>query len=244
MKRYSRHSVIAATGCATLLTSGLVACGTDTPPPEPPPAPPAAQAPAVPGPENNDTSSDTSGDEEYVRVCTNPETNERVDDELCQQAAGDEDNPDQPQEVHYHNNGSGILTPLLWYYIGRSSAHGAGPIIPAVGSSIAGTPGTTQAPKQGVIAKDVARDSRPFSESYRSATKTSPAVGKTGTTTGGKKTGNSPDADTNRNKQNSNNTNNRTGNNNTGDNGNKSGTKSGKTGGFGGGKATGGSHGG
>ena len=127
-----------------------------------------------------------------MRVCaTADENQERLDDAACEEAIGDTDDPAVVQEVHYHNNGSGILTPLLWYYIGRSSASGAGPIIPAVGSSIANTGATNTPPKSGVIAKNVSRDARPFSESYRSAQKTTPAA-----TTGGKKTGTQPGGNT------------------------------------------------
>lgn len=157
MKRHSRRTIVAAAGCSMLLGATLSAC-TDQAEPPAQPEPPAAVAPAAEG----------SVDDQYVRVCYNPETKERVEDEQCPQEEGDGEGGNTVVNNNYHSGGS-PLTPLLWYYIGRMSAQGTGPIIPAVGSQVADNMGSTEKPKNGTIVRNVSRDQRSFADSYRSS---------------------------------------------------------------------------
>ncbi|MCF4005692.1 hypothetical protein L1O03_00655 [Corynebacterium uropygiale] len=156
MKRRKRRTILAAVGCSVLLGGALNNWSDQAEPPAQP-EPQAAEAPAAEG----------SVDDEYVRVCYNPETKERVEDEQCPHEEGDGDGGDTV--VNNNNSGGSPLTPLLWYYIGRMSARGTGPIIPAVGSQVADNMGSTQKPKNGTIVRNVSRDQRSFADSYRSS---------------------------------------------------------------------------
>lgn len=64
------------------------------------------------------------GDPDVAAVCVDPQTQERVDDDMCD----DSDNPSD------YNGSPGIGTGFFWYYLGTQSARS----IPAVGAPVSG----------------------------------------------------------------------------------------------------------
>lgn len=64
------------------------------------------------------------GDPDVAAVCVDPQTQERVSDDQC-------DDSDDPQD---YNGGGGIGSGFFWYYLGTQTARS----IPAVGSPVSG----------------------------------------------------------------------------------------------------------
>lgn len=70
------------------------------------------------------TLSGCGGDPDVAAVCVDPQTQERVDDDQC-------DDSDNPQD---YDGGSGVGGAFFWYYLGTQSARS----IPAVGAPVSG----------------------------------------------------------------------------------------------------------
>ncbi|OXM56426.1 hypothetical protein CFP71_13440 [Amycolatopsis thailandensis] len=83
-----------------------------------------------------DTPAEPSGDYDYVAVCTDPRTGERVEDDQCASAPDDFDGaPD----------GSGATT-LLWFYMPAGANHTA----PPVGQRVVSGAGSYATPESSV----------------------------------------------------------------------------------------------
>ncbi|WP_410646201.1 hypothetical protein [Amycolatopsis sp. cmx-4-54] len=95
-----------------------------------------------------DTPAELGGDYDYVAICKDPRTGERVDDDQCASS---------PENFDGAPDGSGATT-SLWFYMPAGANH----IAPPVGQRIVSTAGSYTAPKSATgVAPSVQRGGAP-----------------------------------------------------------------------------------